>query len=120
MSRRTLVLLMATAVENLKMIDDVSSRNFGILVDVGHLKVTARTLNFSAVEFLNALEGHIGAFHLSDNDGRVDNHRPFDKGAWFIPHLLKYRGVPLIIESHNLSPETLQNCISLLERQITE
>ena len=63
--------------------------NISMLVDVAHLKVSASTLNFCPIDFLERLSGHIHGYHLSDNDGLSDSNEPFETCSWFWPHLIK-------------------------------
>jgi sugar phosphate isomerase/epimerase len=62
----------------------VGEESFGILLDVGHLRCTARLLDFSKEEFCRSISPWISAFHLSENDGRRDSHQPFDPQSWFL------------------------------------
>jgi len=61
--------------------------DFGLLLDVAHLKVSATTLEFDPVTAMQALSGLTRAYHLSDNDGFEDQNRAFDETAWFLPYL---------------------------------
>lgn len=101
-------LLMASADEIIRFVSDVDDPALGVLVDVGHVKVTATALNFRRERFIEALEPHIGAFHLSDNDGRFDQNLPFDEKAWFFPLLRDIPDVPLVIEAYNLTWEQME------------
>lgn len=60
---------------------------FGLLLDVGHLKVSGRTIGFSTEEGMKQLAEFIDGYHLSDNNGEADQHLFFDKGAWFLKHI---------------------------------
>lgn len=51
--------------------------DFNLLLDLGHLHVSARTLNKDFQEECTKLKESIRWVHLSDNDGTVDAHRPF-------------------------------------------
>ena len=42
--------------------------NVGLLLDVAHLKVSSKTLNFNLNKSHESLKKHILAYHLSDND----------------------------------------------------
>ena len=81
------LLQMVDADELARLVQDVSDESFGLLIDVGHLKVSATALGFDPHAFLEQLGPHTAAVHLSDNDGDVDAHRPFGDDAWFLPHL---------------------------------
>jgi sugar phosphate isomerase/epimerase len=61
----------------------------GLLMDVGHFKVSSKTENFSAKLGLENLRTLIRAYHLSDNDGFNDLNMPFNKKSWFIKYLIK-------------------------------
>ena len=55
---------------------------FGILLDTGHLAVSATTLGLDRLEAVRRLAPRIRAFHLHDNDGSVDAHEPVAPGSW--------------------------------------
>lgn len=96
-------LLMASADEIVQLITDVDDPNLGVLVDVGHVNVTANALGFRREEFIEMLAPHIGGFHLSDNNGQMDQNLPFSEDAWFCPLLRGFQNVPIVIEAYNLS-----------------
>lgn len=87
----------------------------GILLDVGHLKVSARTLGFDPKAAVMAASHRIRAVHLHDNDGVMDRHLSFDEHAWFMD-LLRYLppDAVLILESGRASPEDIARMISYL------
>lgn len=94
---------------------DIMSRtpdNVRLLVDVAHLKVSAITLGFDPVEFLSECRGGIGGFHLSDNDGRIDDNRPVAPDSWFwsylVPDLEYY-----CLEVYGLDPEELARQVKM-------
>jgi len=66
-----------------------TDKNVGLLVDVAHLKVSANTMNFSAVEYLEQFFDTINGYHLSDNDGEADTNSPITKNSWFWPYINK-------------------------------
>jgi sugar phosphate isomerase/epimerase len=78
------LLLCLEAEDFVALAKKVGEESFGILLDVGHLRCTSRVLGFSKEQFCRALTSWICAFHLSDNDGRRDSHRPFDDRSWFL------------------------------------
>ena len=103
------LLLGSTAEELLTIYSDVDSNNFGFLIDVGHLKVTAKTFGFRTDDFVTHLGSKIKAFHISDNDGCADLHLKFDDSAWFKEIIGRFNGI-LVIESQNLKIEELLKC----------
>jgi sugar phosphate isomerase/epimerase len=75
-------LLLMTADEFVALFEAFAGRSLGLLLDTGHLNVTARTYGFDPVSFLDTVAPHVEAFHLHDNDGRGDQHRPAANGSW--------------------------------------
>ena len=97
--------LMATADECIYVMNQTST-NVNLLVDVAHLKVSATSLGFDPVDFLQSCNKWIAAYHLSDNDGTRDSNESISRGSWFWPHLrrdLSYYS----LEIYNTSPAEL-------------
>ncbi len=92
------LLLCLEAEDFVELAKKVGQESFGLLLDVGHLRCTARVLGFSKEEFCNVLSAWICAFHLSDNDGRRDSHLPFDDRSWFLR----------VVGSHPFAAATLE------------
>jgi sugar phosphate isomerase/epimerase len=90
-----------------RLAHDVGHASFGLLVDVGHLRVSASTLGFDPHAFLDRLAPFTAALHLSDNDGVADDHRPFDDSAWFLPRLRDLPGACITIELDRLAVEEI-------------
>lgn len=66
----------ATAPELIETIRAVGADNLFILLDLGHLNVTAVTLGFSLELAVAELAPYTRAVHLSANDGGSDQHLP--------------------------------------------
>lgn len=66
--------------------------NVGVLCDLGHLKVSSNTLGLDIKKEADSMLGNSDYLHLSDNDAVNDQHRIFDKNAWFISPLLNHKG----------------------------
>jgi sugar phosphate isomerase/epimerase len=79
----------------------IASPSLGILLDTGHLNVTARTLNFDRLSFVDCLSPYIRAFHVHDNNGYEDDHYPARKDSWVIEVLRKpyFADMPVVIEA---------------------
>ena len=92
------LLPMVTSDDLRRLLTDVADDGFGVLVDVGHLNVSARALGFDRARFIETLAPFIGGFHVSDNSGLVDEHRSFGRDAWFLPFLRTCPKVPVTIE----------------------
>ena len=78
------------------LIDD----QVALLLDVGHLKVSATTLGFDLDEAMLSLMPLAEGFHLSENSGANDDHRTFDESAWFLPYLAS-RNDFMTVEIHS-------------------
>ncbi len=98
---RNPLFLMAEPGEFVKFYSDVNSPNLFYLVDLGHLKVSSRSLGFKPADFLKEVIPYTVGFHLSDNDSILDQHLVFDDKVWFKDLIKKYPGKFFIIETRN-------------------
>ena len=57
--------------------------NVGVLLDVAHLKVSARSLGFDLVAAHAQVKPWIQGYHLSDNDGTADTNDIVTADSWF-------------------------------------
>lgn len=64
----------ATARELVEIIRSADTDNLFVLLDLGHLNVTASTLGFSMEDAVGDLAPHVLAVHVSANDGGSDQH----------------------------------------------
>ena len=93
-------------------------KNVGLLLDVGHLKVSARTEGFSAKRAMRRLKPFIRGYHLSENSGKTDSNKPVKKNSWFIPYLnkkVKY----VTIENYTTSIKKIKNQIKIIEEALS-
>lgn len=92
-------LLLQTADEFLDLIERVPETR--LLVDTGHLNVSARTLGFDPADFVAAIGGAVGAWHLHANDGVSDSHRPARPDWWALPllDLPELASTPVVVEA---------------------
>ena len=106
--------LMATADECTYVMKNTPP-NVNLLVDVAHLKVSANSLNFNPVVFLNECDPWIQAYHLSDNDGTKDSNDKILKDSWFWPYLK--RGLNYYsLEIYDVPPHELLQQVNLTEK----
>ena len=92
-------------------------RNVGLLIDVGHLKVSSRTLKFNPKNMFIDCKKRIFGYHLSDNNGKRDTNAPFTKKSWFWKYLdrsIKY----FSIEVYNTSLSKLLKILKIAEIQL--
>ena len=88
-------------------------KNVGLLLDVGHLKVSAKTYGFNLFKAHEMLKPYVEGYHLSDNDGLKDSNSEFTKKSWFYNKLkrnVKY--ISIEVYSKNLKKlKSLQHLI---------
>jgi sugar phosphate isomerase/epimerase len=111
---KNLLLFASTAEDISVFLSDVQSTNLGLLVDVGHLNVTAHSLRLDPVDFLAKVGPHIVAFHLSENDGLVDQNLPFGRDAWFMSDIRDFPKATFIIEVFGLDVDEIRACTDVV------
>lgn len=99
----------------------VGRPDLGFLLDIGHLNVTAKTLNFEQQEYISRIYDRIYQIHLSYNDGYSDQNLPFpqeDIKPWYIRDIRYYilNGTPLTLEIKNINPDRLKEQIRYIEK----
>lgn len=102
-------LLYATASEFVDFFDAMDTERVKLLLDTGHLNVTATTYNFDPAGYVHRLCPHIAGIHLHSNDGSADLHQPVSESGWIVDVLRtnELSAVPIVIESKFLSIESL-------------
>ena len=73
--------------EECKYVLDNVPKNVGLLVDVAHVKVSSKSLNFKAKKMFDLNSERIFGYHLSDNDGLRDSNKTFHSNSWFWKYL---------------------------------
>ncbi len=112
------LLLLCDPDELLKFYADINHPNFGFLIDVGHLSVSAKTLGFDRDAAMDSLVPYVRAFHLSDNNMLADTNELFDEDAWFLPWLRKCPEAKIVIEVYTISPDKIRHCIETIKKWI--
>jgi len=100
-------------IEETRYIMENTPGNVNLLVDLGHLSVSARALGFNKSRFLAELQHWIKGYHFSDNDGLSDTNMPVTEVSWFWHHLKKNISY-LSLEIYHSSFQELQNQKDLL------
>ena len=111
------LLLMCELWEFKRLFDEITSKNLGVLLDIGHLKVTSNLLKFDADEFIYKLKDKIFAVHIHENDGRMDEHRCLKEGDWslgIVNSYFKNKDVPIVLECKCNDEKELENTLMLL------
>ncbi|GAD02760.1 TIM barrel protein [Agarivorans albus] len=75
--------------EETEMVFDCVPNNVGLLIDVAHLKVSANTLGFDPINYLDRFNKITKAYHISDNNGLEDSNEVFTERSWFVQHIRK-------------------------------
>jgi sugar phosphate isomerase/epimerase len=89
-----------------------------LLLDTGHLNVSAATFGFDRERFVETVEDVVGALHLHDNDGTADRHAPLSEEGW-IAELLRrpaLRSVPRVLEARVATPAEARRQADLADR----
>ncbi|MDD5129515.1 MAG: sugar phosphate isomerase/epimerase [Candidatus Omnitrophica bacterium] len=107
---KNLLMLGVSSEDLLRILKKAGADNISILLDIAHLKVSANSLGFSPVSFIKDIKRHVRALHLSDNDGKNDQHLSFSDKSWFVPFLGNFKGKYLIIECDNLQIKDIFKC----------
>lgn len=96
--------------------------NLGMLLDTGHLNVSARTLGFDRGQFVDRVQPHVCAFHVHDNDGTADQHEVVAPGSWVLGVLRRpaFQGVPIVIESKFSDATSLARHVAWLGRELQQ
>ena len=96
-----LLFMLAEPREFARLLADVPDDYLGVLLDLGHLKVTAKTLGFEPAAFIEAAAPAVGAFHLHDNDGTNDQHQPVSADSWTFEIIRqpRFAGRPVVNEA---------------------
>lgn len=95
------LLLMCELWEFEQLFNEINSKSLGILLDIGHLKVSSNILKFDAEEFIEKLKNKIFAAHLHENNGRVDEHKCPKEGDWSLNIVSRYfqnKDIPIVLE----------------------
>ncbi|RKY48797.1 MAG: hypothetical protein DRP88_01290 [Candidatus Neomarinimicrobiota bacterium] len=111
------LLLMCELWEFERLFGEISSKNLGILLDIGHLKVTANLLKFDADEFIDKLKDKVFAVHVHENNGRVDEHRCIKEGDWslgIVDSYFRNSEIPAVVECKCNNEHELENVVGLV------
>jgi len=91
----------------------------GLLLDFGHLKVSATTLSEDYYRICKIWLPHATGFHLSDNNGLSDDNKSFDESAWFIEFIEDQRN-NITIEVNERDPKILRNLGSIVQNALVK
>lgn len=106
-----------TKLEECKKIMINTDENVRLLVDVAHLKISSKTLNYDPVKYLEKLDKWIEAYHLSDNNGVEDENKNLTVKSWFWKHL-KDNAKYCTLELRDLSINNIHSQLDLCKRKM--
>ena len=91
-------------------------KNLGMILDLGHLKVTANNLKYDPVEFIETFKNNVLEIHIHDNDGFLDKHLQLKKDSWALKMLKKVASKKIIVtlEAEKLDLEKIASQFKLL------
>ena len=100
----------------------IPSPNIGILVDLGHLKVTSHWLGFDKYEFIDKVKDRVFAFHVHDNNGYADEHKKLDETSWCFKVIGRkcFAKIPIILEVKKLTIDEITQQVRLIEKILGE
>ena len=108
--------LLMTNPYEIKKIMSKLPNNVKLLMDVAHLKVSSKTLNFNLVNSFKYLKRYTGAYHLSDNNGIIDNNRDVKKNSWFLNLITKVDFISIELDNKNLA--LVKKQLNLIDEKI--
>jgi sugar phosphate isomerase/epimerase len=115
------LLLMAEIGEINNLFHDLETRgvtNLFLLLDLGHLKVTANNLNFDFTTFIDTFKERVLEIHIHDNQGVFDQHFKLEENSEVLEVLKNYKFKSLealTLESHKLTIEQINEQCDLLQ-----
>ena len=104
--------------EMLKLLGEVNNSRLGILLDTGHIKVSANTLGVSSDLSLNKIKSHVRCIHHSDNDGIFDTNQPLTDKYWFWKYIKEFSGIYHVLEVKNQTVEQINYQLGLIRKNI--
>ncbi len=109
------VLLLFAELSEIELLFKIFKKSqLGILLDLGHTSVTSHWLKFDKEQFVKKIAKYTTAIHISNNNGKYDQHRSLTNGCWQIKILKQLRSKPITLESMNLSESQIGNNLKLI------
>lgn len=86
-----------------------------LLLDAGHLQVSAKSLGFNKDKYVKECSKYIYAIHANENDLSSDQHRPLHNKSWALGIIKSFPERTVTVEVDNNLEDGLSN-IKLIER----
>ena len=94
------------------------NKNIGILLDLGHTAVTSYWLKYDRDGFVDLCSKRVLAIHISNNNGKQDQHKSLTKKCWHLSKVNLFNKKPIILETMNLTTEQIKKNIQLVKDSI--
>ncbi len=116
------LVLACEAGELIALIKETSRPNLGILLDVGHLNVSANTLRLDRMAWVEQAKPFIKAFHVHDNDGMTDLHQPVNESSWIMKVLRNpvFSEARIVVEAKFGDIASLAEHVAWLRRELLD
>ena len=110
-------LLGVTADDIESVLQRIDRPNIGLLLDVAHLKVSAKTVGFDLKTAAAQLAPLVRCCHLSENDGNADTNEPVSADSWFWePILANVTQQPVwVLEAYDLPLHVIRDQLDIIE-----
>lgn len=90
-------------------------KDIGILLDLGHTAVTSHWLNFDKNKFVKLCLDKTFAVHVSNNNGKQDQHKSLTKKCWQTSKLKLFKNIPITLETMNLNINQIKRNMEIVE-----
>jgi sugar phosphate isomerase/epimerase len=118
-ANRNIALLCDQPEEISTLFKNLPHPRLGLLLDTGHLHVTAKTFGFDPHAAVDTLRPYVRALHHSDNDALRDSNQPLGPAYWFSRHWPKFRDLWHVLEVDDLTPEEAAAQIAWVQKTAT-
>lgn len=105
--------------ELLNFVKTINRKNFGILLDIGHLKIASKRLNFTYSEFREMLKDNIILLHINTNNGIIDSHDTLENTD-SLEFLGDFPEIPAVLELRQIDIDTILRNIDIFEKKSGE
>lgn len=117
---RNEMLLLAEPFELSEFVCHFNDDSLGLLVDLGHLKVSSKSLGFTVDDFIRETSPYCRGLHISDNDGVRDSNQAFDRESWIPDAIRSYSPEYVVIEVYNAQEASLRESFEAVRSALSD
>lgn len=110
-------LLLVDEKEIISFFESIGS-DVGLLLDVGHLSVSSKTLGQSREDSMKNLAHLVSGYHLHDNNRLSDEHKEIAPNSWFLG-LLSSKARFATLEIHSQNIDEIRTSVSNVEMSMS-